>query len=179
LVPEKIKDYWEKIILERKEVGESSTKGFRERKLVNYYKSPTEMDSSDSEKSTNSVNDIDNDSKISKKQIAHFDHIFHDLDPEKIWTLKSGHVVEKPFLPTNTSYFNFDLNYVNLVYCVIHTLWEDDDDFTLDPSRLEEDQKTIGKKRDETLFNDSCDVDGIFKLKSDKLEFGAIEAGRK
>lgn len=255
-------------------------------------------------KSTNSVNDIDNDSKISDEQIAHFDHIFHSLDPEKMWTLKSGRVVEKviyeyardlkyesyvhsfiisdidekvkslfrneeweeilssnrktmpkidkliidimkkysvtdlssfreiifePFLPTNTSCFNFDLNYVNFVYRAIHTLWEDDD-FTLDPSRLEGwyqhniwssiidhafrnsrinlirgegmslassdrkndtscdvDQKTIGEKSDGILSNDSFDVDrkkigrkgdGIFRLKGDRLEFGAIEAGR-
>lgn len=147
--------------------------------------------------------------------MAHFNHIFHNLDPEKMWTLKSGRVVEKiiyeyarnlkyesylhsfiigdidekekslfrdeewkeifssnckkipkieksvtnlmkkysvtdlpsfrkiifePFLPTKTLYFNrehLDLNYVNLVYRAIHTLWEDDDDFTLDSSRLE------------------------------------------
>ncbi|CAG8769098.1 1620_t:CDS:2 [Gigaspora margarita] len=87
------------------EEGESSIKGVQERKLVNDYKSLTEMDSSDSEyqeksrrpkrKSTNSVNDIDNDSKISEELIAHFDHIFHNLDPEKMWTLKSGRVIEK------------------------------------------------------------------------------------
>ncbi|KAF0457884.1 c2h2-type zinc finger transcription factor [Gigaspora margarita] len=41
------------------------------------------------------------------------------------------------------------------------------------------DQKTIGEKRDGTLYNNSCDMDVIFRLKGDRLEFGAIEAGRK
>src|ERR1044071_358045 len=27
--------------------------------------------------------------------MAHFDNIFHNLDPENMWTLKSGRVVEK------------------------------------------------------------------------------------
>lgn len=117
------------------------------------------------------------------------------------------------------------------MYRAIHTLWEDDDDFTLDSSKLEgwfqhniwssiidpafrnsrinlirgegmslassdrkndtscdADQKTTDKKGDGTSSSDSCDMDrkkigrkgdGIFRLKGDRLEFGAIEAGRK
>ncbi|RIA96635.1 hypothetical protein C1645_368073 [Glomus cerebriforme] len=133
-VPEKMKDYWEKIILERKEFikrthlsgsldllddagkhniqklrsqgfneekeGESSTKRVRERKPVNYYESQTEMDSSGSEYQEKSKRpkrkstDIDDD-RISDEQMAHFDRIFRDLNPEKMWTLKSGRIVEK------------------------------------------------------------------------------------
>ncbi|CAG8719857.1 3447_t:CDS:2, partial [Funneliformis mosseae] len=322
-VPEKIKDYWEKIILERKErsvkrthlsgsldllddagkhniqklrsqgfneekEGESSTKRVRERKPVNYYESQTEMDSSGSEYQEKSKRpqrkstDID-DERISDKQMAHFDRIFRHLNPEKMWTLKSGRIVEKiiyeyartlkyesclhsfiisdidekaksyfrneeweeifssnckkmpkidksviellkkysvtdlpsfrkiifeSFLPTDALYFNrehFDLNYVNLVYCAIHTLWEDDDDFTLDSSKLEgwfqhniwsfiidpafRINSRINLIRGEGMSlassdrkNDtSCDADhGTSSSDSrDRLEFGAIEAGRK
>lgn len=49
-------------------------------------------------------------------------------------------IIFKSFLLTNALYFNrehFNLNYVNLVYCAIHTLWKDDDNFTLDLSKLE------------------------------------------
>ncbi|PKC61940.1 hypothetical protein RhiirA1_465816 [Rhizophagus irregularis] len=58
------------------------------------------MDSSSSEyqekpkrpkrKSTN----ID-DNRISDEQIAHFNHIFCNLNPEKMWTFKSGRIIEK------------------------------------------------------------------------------------
>ncbi|CAG8533699.1 14106_t:CDS:2 [Funneliformis caledonium] len=110
-------------------------------------------------------------------------------------------IIFESFLPTNTSYSNkkhFDLDYVNLVYCAIYTLWGDDDDFILDPLRInlirgegmsmassdrkndiscDVDQKMIGKKRDGTSSSDSCGVDrkkigrkgdGIFRLKSDR-----------
>jgi hypothetical protein len=48
-------------------------------------------------------------------------------------------IIFEPFLPAGTLYSNkehFDLNYVHLVYSIIHTLWENED-FTLDSSRLE------------------------------------------
>ncbi|CAB4425750.1 unnamed protein product [Rhizophagus irregularis] len=118
----------------------------------------------------------------------------------------------------------FDLNYVNFVYHAIHTLWEDDDDFTLDSSKLEGwfqhniwsfiidlafrinsrinlicgkgMSLTFSDRKNNTScdtdygisFNDSRDVDqkkigkkgdGIFRLKGDRLEFGAIEAKKK
>ncbi|CAB4374754.1 unnamed protein product [Rhizophagus irregularis] len=38
--------------------------------------------------------DID-DNRISDEQIAHFNHIFCNLNPEKMWTLKSGRIIEK------------------------------------------------------------------------------------
>ncbi|GBC03552.1 hypothetical protein RclHR1_00520004 [Rhizophagus clarus] len=49
-------------------------------------------------------------------------------------------IIFESFLPSDALYFgreHLDLNYVNLVYRAIHTLWEDDDDFTLDSSKLE------------------------------------------
>ncbi|CAG8722761.1 5274_t:CDS:2 [Funneliformis caledonium] len=57
--------------------GEFSTKRVRKRKLPK-------------RKST----DIDND-RISDEQMAHFDHIFCDLNLKKMWILKSDHIVEK------------------------------------------------------------------------------------
>ncbi|CAG8684449.1 13108_t:CDS:10, partial [Funneliformis caledonium] len=128
-VSEKMKDYWEKIILERKEWSvkrthlsgsldllddagkhniqklrsqgfneekeeESSTKKVRERKPVNYYESQIEIDSSGSEYQEKKSTDIDDD-RILDEQMAHFDRIFCDLNPEKMWTLKSGRIVKK------------------------------------------------------------------------------------
>ncbi|CAG8622647.1 74_t:CDS:2, partial [Acaulospora morrowiae] len=128
-MPEKMKGYWEKIILERKEwsvkrthlsgsldllddagkhnIQKLRSQGFNEEKVrslessrkkpVNYYESQTEMDSSGSEyqESQNGKStDIDDD-RISDEQMAHFDRIFRDLNPEKMWTLKSGRIVEK------------------------------------------------------------------------------------
>ncbi|CAG8533679.1 14105_t:CDS:2 [Funneliformis caledonium] len=91
-----MKDYWEKMIIEQKEKlrsqgfnedvskeeGESSTKKVsRKRKSVNYNEDQIHLPK---RKSTKSVNNIDDDNKITDEQIAHFDRIFHDLDPEKM-----------------------------------------------------------------------------------------------
>src|SRR5690349_18461338 len=43
-------------------------------------------------KSTKSEND---NKKITDEQLAEFDHAFYGLNEEKMWTLKSGRVVEK------------------------------------------------------------------------------------
>ncbi|CAB5329446.1 unnamed protein product [Rhizophagus irregularis] len=112
-------------------------------------------------------------------------------------------IIFEPFLPANTLYSNkehFDLNYIHLAYSIIHTLWENED-FTLDLSRLEEwYQHNIWSPLIDSAFhnskinlvwgegikctasndrknNKSCD--GIFRLKGDRLEIGGIEAGRK
>ncbi|RGB39012.1 hypothetical protein C1646_740304 [Rhizophagus diaphanus] len=112
-------------------------------------------------------------------------------------------IIFEPFLPANTLYSNkehFDLNYIHLAYSIIHTLWENED-FTLDSSRLEEwYQYNIWSPLIDSAFhnskinlvwgegikctassdrknNKSCD--GIFRLKGDRLEIGGIEAGRK
>ncbi|CAB5315331.1 unnamed protein product [Rhizophagus irregularis] len=112
-------------------------------------------------------------------------------------------IIFEPFLPANTLYSNkehFDLNYIHLAYSIIHTLWENED-FTLDLSRLEEwYQYNIWSPLIDSAFhnskinlvwgegikctasndrknNKSCD--GIFRLKGDRLEIGGIEAGRK
>ncbi|RIB13501.1 hypothetical protein C2G38_2144522 [Gigaspora rosea] len=125
-------------------------------------------------------------------------------------------IIFEPFLPPGTSYSNeehFYLNYINHAYRAIHTLWEENENFTMNPSsRLEgwyqhniwspiidpafrnfeidlirgegssmassdrknddtdceEDRKKIGRKGD-----------GMFRLNGDRLEFGAIEAGKK
>jgi len=49
-------------------------------------------------------------------------------------------VILEPFLPPDTLYSNekhSDLNYVNLAYSIMHILWEQENDFTLDSSKLE------------------------------------------
>ncbi|GES87242.1 C2H2-type zinc finger transcription factor [Rhizophagus clarus] len=122
-------------------------------------------------------------------------------------------MIFESFLPDGTSYSNkehFDLNYIRLVYSIMHTLWENEN-FTLDSSRLEGwYQHNIWSPIIDRAFHDSkinlirgegmstassdrkndasCDADrkkigkkgdGIFRLKGDRLEIGAIEAGRK
>ncbi|CAG8670614.1 3470_t:CDS:2, partial [Racocetra fulgida] len=123
-------------------------------------------------------------------------------------------IIFDPFLPTGTSYSNkehFDLNYIHVAYKIMHTFWEDDDNFALDPSKLEGwyQLNIWGPLIDSAFRNSSINLirvdgmsrassdrknqdnhrtnrkkigrkgDGIFRLKESRLEFGAIEAGRK
>ncbi|CAG8580884.1 2613_t:CDS:1 [Diversispora eburnea] len=49
-------------------------------------------------------------------------------------------IIFEPFLPTSTPYSNkehFELNYIHLAYSIMHTFWEDNDNFSLDSSKLE------------------------------------------
>ncbi|CAG8700325.1 8542_t:CDS:2, partial [Acaulospora morrowiae] len=117
-------------------------------------------------KLTNANDNNINEDESNIPNLTEFDNAYHELDPRKMWRLKSvkkkqnidkstinlmkkysvkdlsefRKIIFEPFLPTGTSYSNkehFDLNYVRLAYSIMHTFWEADDDFSQDPSKLE------------------------------------------
>ncbi|KAF0471689.1 c2h2-type zinc finger transcription factor [Gigaspora margarita] len=122
----------------------------------------------------------------------------------------------EPFLPPSISYSNkehFYLNYINHAYHAMHTLWEENENFTMNPSsRLEgwyqhnvwspiidpafrnfeidlirgegSSMASSDRKNDDTDYEEDRKKigrkgDGMFRLNGDRLEFGAIEAGKK
>ncbi|CAG8819835.1 41321_t:CDS:2 [Gigaspora margarita] len=121
----------------------------------------------------------------------------------------------EPFLPPSISYSNkehFYLNYINHAYRAMHTLWEENENFTMNPSsRLEgwyqhnvwspidpafrnfeidlirgegSSMASSDRKNDDTDYEEDRKKigrkgDGVFRLNGDRLEFGAIEVGKK
>ncbi|CAG8483395.1 8696_t:CDS:2 [Funneliformis mosseae] len=72
---------------------------------------------------------------------------------------------------SNLKIQHFDINYINHAYRAMHTLWEIHSEPIIKTGRVVPAQrrsKKIGRKGD-----------GIFRLIGDRLEFGAIEAGKK
>ncbi|PKY61050.1 hypothetical protein RhiirA4_431557 [Rhizophagus irregularis] len=140
------------------EEGESSTKRVRERKLVNYYESESqsEMDSSGSEYQGKLKKDDDDFTLDSSKLEGWFQH--------NIWSF----IIDLAFR------INSRINLIcgkgmSLTFSdrKNNTSCDTDYGISFNDSR-DVDQKKIGKKGD-----------GIFRLKGDRLEFGAIEAKKK
>ncbi|CAG8709457.1 10044_t:CDS:2, partial [Acaulospora morrowiae] len=139
----------------------------------------------------------DNDEVESDYDFSKFELSYRALDPSKMWVLNSsGRVVEKTEKLFNKNEWNEihssnivnlfkkiqRLDYINLAYRSMYSLWRGEDDFTtasklkvwfemniwahlVDPAfRL----KMIERKLEK----------GGMRLRKKRLEFGAIEAGR-